>query len=174
MAIDAKMSMLSKAEKKLSTEITAFDMNRVLSIMADLMQEYEVKERVCVADIDDDLVECYFDSMAVRGYSKKTMRNYRMYLRDMMEYLKVPIRQIMVYHLRNYLSKKKQDGLMESSLSHRRSVMSSFFRMAAQGGTDRKESCEQPGNDQGAEEKEGTVHGHRHRKDEGRMRKTAG
>ena len=57
MAIDAKMSLLSKAEKKLSTEITAFDMNRVLSIMADLMQEYEVKERVCVADVDDDLVE---------------------------------------------------------------------------------------------------------------------
>ena len=82
MAIDAKMSLLSKDEKKLSTEITAFDMNRVLSIMADLMQEYEVKERVCVADIDDDLVECYFDSMAVRGYSKKTMRNYRMDLRD--------------------------------------------------------------------------------------------
>ena len=39
MAIDAKMSLLSKAEKKLSTEITAYDMNRVLSIMADLMQE---------------------------------------------------------------------------------------------------------------------------------------
>ena len=127
MAIDAKMSLLSKAEKKLSTEITAYDMNRVLSIMADLMQEYEVKERACIADIDDDMVECFFDSMAVRGYSKKTMRMYRMYLNDMLEYLKIPIRQIMVYHLRNYLSKKKDEGLMESTLSHRRSVMSSFF-----------------------------------------------
>ena len=39
MAIDAKMSLLSKAEKKLSTEITAFEMNRVLSIMADLILE---------------------------------------------------------------------------------------------------------------------------------------
>ena len=94
MAIDAKMSILSKAEKKLSTEITAYDMNRVMSIMADIMQEYEVKERGCFADIDDDLVNCYFDAMAVRGFSEKTMRVYRMYINDMLEYLKVPIRQM--------------------------------------------------------------------------------
>ena len=127
MVIDSKVSFLNKAEKLLATEITAAARDRVLSIISDIMQGFSVVETACSDAIDDDLVECYFDAMSVRGLSKKTFRVYRCHIKELLDYLKVPIRSIMVYHLRGFLAYKKSNGMAESTLAHRRSVYSSFF-----------------------------------------------
>ena len=81
MVIDSKVSFLNKAEKLLATEITAAARDRVLSIISDIMQGFSVVETACSDAIDDDLVECYFDAMSVRGLSKKTFRVYRCHIK---------------------------------------------------------------------------------------------
>ena len=59
MAIDAKVSFLNQTETKLSTEITAADMTKVLSIISDVLEGYEMREGFVCDDGTDDLLECY-------------------------------------------------------------------------------------------------------------------
>ena len=56
MAIDAKISLQNQVEKKLMTEVTADVMNRVLRIMADVLEGFDVRE-TAMMDERDDLLE---------------------------------------------------------------------------------------------------------------------
>ena len=127
MAIDSNISFLNQTEKKLSTEVTAADMNKVLTIISDIMQGFNIQEKEHADPEDNDIIESYFDAMRVKGIKSGTERNYRFYIRDLMNYAKVPIRSITVYHLRSFLASLKDKGLKESSLSNARSIFSSCF-----------------------------------------------
>ena len=76
MAIDAKISLLNQVEKKLTTEVTADVMNRVLRIMADVLEGFDVRE-ISVTEEQDDLLDCYIGAMKVQGRSEKTLNRYR-------------------------------------------------------------------------------------------------
>lgn len=108
MAIDSNISFLSQTEKKLSTEVTAYDMNKVLTIISDIMQGFTIQEKDHADPDDNDLIESYFDAMRVKGVKEGTERDYRHYIRSLMQYAKVPIRSITVYHLRGYLAALKE------------------------------------------------------------------
>ena len=126
MAIEAKASFLRQMEKKLETETTASTMAKVLSIMADVMEGFDMRE-VGFAEEADDLLECFLQALDVQGRSKKTIAHYRLILGKLLAETKVSARRITVYHLRSYLAKKKEEGLKDSTLAHQREVFSSFF-----------------------------------------------
>ena len=126
MAIEAKASFLRQAEKKLSTEVTADTMTKVLSIMADVMEGFDMRE-ICIEEETDDMLECFLQAMDVQSRSKKTIAHYRMILSQMLASARTSARRITVYHLRSYLARKKEEGLKDSTLAHFREVFSSFF-----------------------------------------------
>ena len=126
MAIEAKASFLRMAEKKLSTEVTAETMSKVLSIMADVMEGFDMRE-MNIEEEQDDMLECFLQAMDVQGRSRKTITHYRLILSKMMAEAKVSARRITVHHLRSYLAKQKERGLKDSTLAHHREVFSSFF-----------------------------------------------
>ena len=126
MAIEAKTSFLRQAEKKLSTEVTADTMTKVLSIMADVMEGYDMRE-ISFQEETDDMLECFLQAMDVQSRSRKTIAHYKLVLGKMLEEAKVSARRITVYHLRSYLAKQKERGLKDSTLAHFREVFSSFF-----------------------------------------------
>ena len=126
MAIEAKTSFLRMAEKKLSTEVTADTMTKVLSIMADVMEGYDLRE-ISIEEEQDDMLECFLEAMDVQSRSKKTIAHYRMILGQMLASARTSARRITVYHLRSYLARKKEEGLKDSTLAHFREVFSSFF-----------------------------------------------
>ena len=126
MAIEAKASFLRKMEKKLETETTASTMAKVLSIVADVMEGFDMRE-IGFEEEQDDMLECFLQALDVQGRSRKTIAHYRLILGKMLEETKVSARRVTVYHLRSYLAKQKERGLKDSTLAHHREVFSSFF-----------------------------------------------
>ena len=126
MAIEAKTSFLRQMEKELSTTTTADMMAKVLSIVADVMEGFDVRE-IGIEEETDDMLECFLQAMDVQGRSQKTLAHYRLILGMLLAEVKVSARRVTVYHLRSYLAKQKERGLKDSTLAHHREVFSSFF-----------------------------------------------
>ena len=127
MAIDAKMSFLSKTEKKLSVSVTAETMTKVLAIIADVMEGYDMRETAFFEDQQDDLLDCYIDALRVQGRSEKTLTRYRYIIQRMMEDIKVPTRTVTVYHLRQYIARQKERGIADSTMEGIRQVFTAYF-----------------------------------------------
>lgn len=126
MAIDAKISLQTQMEKKMMTEITADVMNKVLRMMADVLEGFDVRE-IAITEEQDDLLDCYMDAMKVQGRSEKTLARYKYVIQKMMKAVSVPTRRITVYHLRNYLSAMKERGIQDSTMEGERQVFSAYF-----------------------------------------------
>lgn len=126
MAIEAKASFLKQTEKQLATTITADMMAKVLSIVSDVMEGFDMRE-ISFEEETDDMLECFLQAMDVQGRSAKTIAHYRLILGKLLAEVKVSARRVTVYHLRSYLAKQKERGLKDSTLAHHREVFSSFF-----------------------------------------------
>ena len=126
MAIEEKTSFLRQMEKELASTTTADTMAKVLSIVADVMEGFDLRE-IDFEEEQDDMLECFLQALDVQGRSRKTIVHYRLILGKMLEETKVSARRITVYHLRSYLAKQKERGLKDSTLAHYREVFSSFF-----------------------------------------------
>ena len=126
MAIGEKFNLLNDAEGRLSTEVTAETMGRVLSILSDVLEGYEVR-KITVIPGEDDLSECYLEAMEIQGRSKKTLARYRLIIRKLMENVKVTTRQITVHNIRSFLTSEKERGIMDSTLESERQVLSAYF-----------------------------------------------
>ena len=126
MAIEAKAVFLRGLEKRMSTTITAELMSKLLSMVSDALECFDIKE-INAGEESDDLMECYFDALVVQNRSPKTINHYKEVLRRMSSELKISARKVTVYHLRSYLTKMKECGIKDSTLAHYRSVFSSYF-----------------------------------------------
>lgn len=128
MAIDAKISFMNQTEKKLSAEITADTMARVMTIVADTLEGYEMREIASFnEDRTDDLLDCYLDALKVQGRSTKTIERYRYIISKMMKEIGVPTRRVTVYHLRTYLAKQQERGIKDTTTEGERQVFSAYF-----------------------------------------------
>ena len=127
MAIDAKVSFMNMAEKKMSAEITADTMSKVMRIIADVLEGYEMREVISFIDQTDDLLTCYLDALKVQGRSEKTISRYRYVIGRTMKEIGVPTRRVTVYHLRAYLAKRQENGIMDTSIESERQTLSAYF-----------------------------------------------
>ena len=53
MAIDSKISMMNQMEKRLGAEITADTMTKVMRIMADVIEGFDIREIRKEEEVDD-------------------------------------------------------------------------------------------------------------------------
>lgn len=127
MAIEAKVTFLNETEQKLSTVLTASDMSRVMSILADQLSGFDLSANGDATSEHDDLLDAYLNALAVQGRSNKTIERYRYCITRMREYLKIPTRSITVYHLRKYLAEEKGRGVADRTLEGLRQVFSAYF-----------------------------------------------
>lgn len=127
MAIEAKVTLLKNLEQQLSTEITAADMSKVLSAVADQLAAFEIVQVDMLSAEPDDLLDAYTAAMQIQGRSEKTIERYRYLIGRMREVVKVPTRSITVYHLRQYLAKEKARGISDRTLEGTRQVFSAYF-----------------------------------------------
>lgn len=127
MAIDAKVSFMNQMEKKLSTEIIASEMSRIMTIVADVMERFDIRETFRVDNGNDDLLQCYIDALKVQGRSEKTIARYEYVIGRMMKDIGIHTRMITVYHLRNYLSKQQERGIKDTTIEGIREIFSAYF-----------------------------------------------
>ena len=127
MAIEAKVSFLTKAEARLTSELTVEAMGKVLSALAEVLDGYEMHEIVSGDDRNDDLLDCYLAALKIQGRSQKTVDRYAYIIGKLLQAVGVPVRQITVYHLRNYLAAEKDRGVADSTLEGKRQIFSAYF-----------------------------------------------
>ena len=114
-------------EQRLSSLLTADDMKRVMTEVAENLDGYELTDNRGEPDDNDDLLDAYLATMAVQGRSPKTIERYRYVLQRMMTALRTGTRRITVYHLRRYLADEKARGISDSTLDGIRQVFSAYF-----------------------------------------------
>lgn len=127
MSVAAKAGFLTQLEGQLGTEIPAAQMARVLALVSETLEGFDMQE---TADFDlagDDLLDIYVSALKVMGRTQKTIDRYVYIINKMTETVGVPSRKITVYHLRAYLAKKKEEGLSEQSLKGEQGVFSAYF-----------------------------------------------
>ena len=127
MAIEAKVTLLKALERQLSTEITAADMEKVLSALTDQLAGFDVTQLDTQATGPDDLLDAYVAALKIQGRSEKTIDRYTYIIQRLREAVKVPTREITVYHLRSYLASEKARGISDTTLEGNRQVLSAYF-----------------------------------------------
>ena len=127
MAIEAKATFLRGLERALSTQITAADMQAVLSAVADQLTMFDLRQLDPATDATDDLLDAYVAAMQIQGRSEKTIERYAYLIKRMMQAVKVSTRNITVYHLRQYLAQEKARGISDRTLEGTRQVFSAYF-----------------------------------------------
>lgn len=126
MAIDAKASFMMQTEKRMAEEMTGAAAARALSIIADVMEGFDIRE-IRIGEEQDDLLACYADALKVQGRSAKTVERYVYLIGRMLQEVKVPVRRVTVYHLRSYLAMLQEHGLADTSVEGIRQVFHAFF-----------------------------------------------
>ena len=73
MAIEAKTSFLRLIEKKLSATVTVDMMAKILSMVSDVMEGFDMRE-ISIEEESDDMIECFLQALDVQGRSRKTIQ----------------------------------------------------------------------------------------------------
>lgn len=127
MAIEDKITLLRMVEQQLSSEISVSDMHKVLAAFSDQLASFDVENIELESQKNDDLFDAYVNAMRIQGRSEKTISRYSYLIKRMVDDIKVPTREITVYHLRRYLSIEKERGLSDRTLEGMRQVFSAYF-----------------------------------------------
>lgn len=128
MSIAAKKSLLKEAENRFGKVLTVEQMNHALSILADQLQEFDVEETGGdQSNTYNDLVSAFILAKQIEGKSNKTLERYNYIIKKMQEEIRVPIRKVNVYHLRQYLMDGRSKGWADRTIEGYRSVFCSFF-----------------------------------------------
>lgn len=127
MSIESKTMFLMSLEKRLSTEITASDLSKILSAVSDQLCDYEIKQLMTNSYDTDDFLDAYIAALRVEGRSEKTICRYRYLIQRMMQSVNVKTRSITVYHIRQYIAQEKARGISDSTLEGDRQVFSAYF-----------------------------------------------
>lgn len=127
MPIADKQVLLNRIATELGSELTANQVNTAMSVLALNMDQFDVSY-VGEANSDgNELLDAFLSTKEIEGKSSKTIERYRYILSKMLNAVKVPVASINVYHLRNYLTQRKTDGLSDNTLRGMRDVFCSFF-----------------------------------------------
>ena len=128
MSLEIKMSFLNDLERNLSDKITATALNDVMSSVADVLEYYEFSRMLRIEDSYSlDLLDAWLSALKVEGKSPKTIQQYSYTVNRLLNDLHVPIRDITVYHLRNWIGKEQTRGISDCTLKGNREVFSSMF-----------------------------------------------
>ena len=129
MSIIDKQTFASEMSKRLSDKLTAKDVELVVGELMFQLAHYDMLRRNDDYGKQDfeDMLKLFADTKRIEGRSEKTMEHYLYILRRFHDYSNTPIREITVFHIRQFLSYEKARGISDRTLTGYRDVFSSFF-----------------------------------------------
>lgn len=129
MSIADKKVLLLDFEKGLSSVLTADNIARVMQTLSESLNHFEVTYiNMASGNMESaELLETFLNAKRIEGRSEKTVERYGYIIQRMYDSINVPIKQISVFHLRNYLSQEKTRGVSDSTLDGTRQVLSAYF-----------------------------------------------
>lgn len=129
MAMIDKQILIKEIERTLYDKLTAKDVNIVAMALMNRLADYDLtrKEGAEATGDSEELIKIFIDAKRVAGCSEKTLKRYRYCVKRMLDGVKVPVREVTIYHLRGYLQAERERGISENTLSGTRQVFSTFF-----------------------------------------------
>lgn len=128
MAMQDKKLMLNNIETQLKDILTVNNMNKVLQLMSEELDSYDIEQRSTPKPAnDDDLFNAFFTAKRMEGRSPKTLERYKYLLSRVFEATGVSTRHITIYHLRQYFLDEKDRGMADRTLEGTRSVLCSYY-----------------------------------------------
>ena len=127
--LDAKESFMSKIQENCVNLLTVADMNKLSSVLKDVMEGFRIEElNISEWNMkDDDLIKSFMNSLNVQGRSPKTMERYNYIIGRFLKFVNVSTRSINVHHIRKWISAEKERGIQDSTLEGNRVILSSYF-----------------------------------------------
>lgn len=118
-------SLEGQLTRKFSTKRT----NDILGIVGQVLVDYDIKSKSphAINVEDDDFLKRFLTAKEVEGRSAKTLAHYKYVITKMLTDLDMTTATITVYDLRDYLVRRKEDGVSDKTLEGERSVFSSYF-----------------------------------------------
>ena len=129
MSIAAKSTFIKNLSQKLGDTLTVNEMSALTSALAEELSQFEM-EHNCndKPDVETgELLDEFLAAKEVEGKSPKTIAHYKYILTRMFKDINLPIRDIMIFSLRRYLAKLKQQGMQDVTVEGIRSIICSFF-----------------------------------------------
>ena len=126
MAIEARESFIDQLVKQMSGTLTVDQSKKLVETCNSILDRFDISSRG-IQDGPDDLLKCYISALSVECKSEKTLQRYEYIIRKLMEFVKVPTRQVTVYHLRAYLQHEKERGICDNTLEGCRAIFSAYF-----------------------------------------------
>lgn len=128
MTVQAKQLLLNDIQEGLDEYMPRLQSNRVMVTVNDKLSNYDVEEiKGGYEAKNDELLKAFLQAKAIEGRSPKTIDRYSYMLEKSLNDIGVPVKRITVFHIRSYLMKEKERGLMDTSLEGVRSIFSTFF-----------------------------------------------
>lgn len=107
------------------------DSEIIVAKISRLLERYELSERttdlVTSDDTNLDILKAYTGSLLVDGRSKKTIQAYLGELKRFLKVINKSLKEVSAYDIRNYLAKKKLDGVCDTTLENSRAMISAFY-----------------------------------------------
>ena len=130
MSIASRTQLLIELSNVVGKYVTADQLDTIMADLSERVGKYSVEqdEEAHVSDSEtEDFLQAFISAKKVEGRSEKTLARYSYICRRTLKTIRVPIRDISVYHLRNYFAEEKARGVADSTLDGNREVLSSLF-----------------------------------------------
>jgi len=129
MSVAAKQQLIKRIEQRMREGISVSAMDVLIDALNQELGSYEL-ETIETSETDsdtEDFLDAFLSAKKLEGRSEKTIAHYEYILSRFFKEVKTPIREITVFHLRGYLTKRKARGISDKTLEGERTVFSSFF-----------------------------------------------
>ena len=125
----SQSEFLESLEGQLTRKFSTKRTNDILGIVGQVLVDYDIKSKSpqSINVEDDDFLKRFLTAKEVEGRSAKTLAHYRYIITKMLTELELTTAAITVYDLRDYLGRRKDDGISDKTLEGERSVFSSYF-----------------------------------------------
>ena len=129
LSIATKQYLVNQVCNDLGRYLTANDLNTVQDCLNHVLTMYDVED-IDEGKVDgatEEYLSAFISAKSIEGRAKSTIDRYQYIINRMLKDINVPINQITIFHLRNYLMSLKSHGTSDSTLENIRSIMCTFF-----------------------------------------------
>lgn len=129
MSIAEKQRFIKNVETNMRNTLTIEEMEKLVKILNDELGMYNL-DNIPSKTSDgtkDEYLEAFLSAKMLEGRSIKTVERYKYIINKLFNNVQVPIKEITVFHIRQYLQKRKNMGVSDRTLEGERTIFCSFF-----------------------------------------------
>lgn len=134
MSMGDKQNFIDEYCEKLENDFTIKQMRLIKDKLLSMFDDYQIIKNLTSEIGTEEMVEAYLNAKKVEGRSPNSLRVYKSVINEFLRKVNTPIKDITIYHIRDYFASKKENGVKDTTLSSRRIMLNCFFAWACNEG----------------------------------------